>query len=169
MNCPIAYGICLGRADISGHISEDVVYHLEADAHLNRIGTKPAYISLSPPSRASRAKPVERPDAYVLSDTRRMRVASSGYKCESLSIVWLCRMLSETHCQEDVCEEPEGDRSIDCRLRVPLRHLLGDRRACEVNSSSILDRFVGRTSYFDQFLFPKSRNKLAKPKEVRSR
>lgn len=42
------------------------------------MGINPAYISRMPPLRASRIKPVTKPDAYVLSETKRIRVASSG-------------------------------------------------------------------------------------------
>jgi hypothetical protein len=47
---------------------------------LQRIGTKPAYSSRMPPSRARRVRPVTSPVAYVLSDTRRILVASKGVR-----------------------------------------------------------------------------------------
>jgi hypothetical protein len=40
----------------------------------------PAYNSEAPPSRAMRRKPGTRPEAYVLSETSRIRVASRGVR-----------------------------------------------------------------------------------------
>lgn len=51
-------------------------YHFST--YLHRIGIKPAYNCLIPSSRARRVNPETRPVAYPLSDTRRIRVASSG-------------------------------------------------------------------------------------------
>ena len=61
----------------------------------------------------------------------------------------------ETYRQEDISEKPEVNHSVGFKLRAPWMHLLGDRRACEVDSRSVLDRLLRRTSYLDQFLFPK--------------
>ena len=47
-------------------------------AYLHRMGKKPAYIWLMPPSLARRTKPVTNPEAKSLSETSRIRVASSG-------------------------------------------------------------------------------------------
>jgi len=61
-------------------------------------------------------------------------------------------------------KESEEDQPVYLKLRVPWVDLYADRRAREVGSHSILDRFLRRTSDFDQFLFPKSGSVLVTPK-----
>ena len=82
VHCELADGVgyLSGRRliDQSNPIQTGREFKCGGDAYLHRMGRNPAYISRRPPSRASRVKPVTRPEAYFLSETRRIRVASNG-------------------------------------------------------------------------------------------
>lgn len=101
--------------------------------HLHKIGRNPAYSSRSPPSRARRVNPVTSPVAYLRSDTRRIRVASSGVSKISAKNLILCQ------------------RWIAYRL---VDNVLCYRCSPQINGGTVPHRYILVSGDFDEFLLP---------------